>query len=315
MIIKNRNKFFLILLILIIIITVFIIVMGFLFSKNQITYKINDTLEEGNGKKARVILLAGQSNASGCSLDEYLKLNVSNEKYNEYSNGYDNVFINYYCSGNNISEGFVKCKTNQGEMNGYFGPELSMAEKLHELHPNELFFIIKYAWGATDLNKQWLSPKSFGKTGKLYDYFTQFVDQSINYLISKDYDVEIEAICWMQGESDSFSIAHAKAYETHLSNFIYDIRKKFSRYESHDGIALIDATIADNPVYWVYCDLVNQSKINVSLKSPLNVLIDTNAYGLTCQFEPIDNPDRAHYDSMSQVKLGHLFVEYMIPFL
>lgn len=289
--------------------------MGFLFSKNQITYKINDTLEEGNGKKARVILLAGQSNASGCSLDEYLKLNVSNEKYNEYSNGYDNVFINYYCSGNNISEGFVKCKTNQGEMNGYFGPELSMAEKLHELYPNELFFIIKYAWGATDLNKQWLSPKSFGKTGKLYDYFTQFVDQSINYLISKDYDVEIEAICWMQGESDSFSIAHAKAYETHLSNFIYDIRKKFSRYESHDGIALIDATIADNPVYWVYCDLVNQSKINVSLKSPLNVLIDTNAYGLTCQFEPIDNPDRAHYDSMSQVKLGHLFVEYMIPFL
>lgn len=313
---KNKKiKFFLITFIFIILVMIIIFITGFISLSNRVDYLINDTLEEGNGQKAKVILLAGQSNASGCSLDEYLKLNVSNEKYNEYSNGYDNVFINYYCSGNNISEGFVKCKTNQGEMNGYFGPELSMAEKLHELQPNELFFIIKYAWGATDLNKQWLSPKSFGKTGKIYDYFTQFVDQSINYLISKDYDVEIEAICWMQGESDSFSIAHAKAYETHLSNFIYDIRKKFSRYESHDGIALIDATIADNPVYWVYCDLVNQSKINVSLKSPLNVLIDTNAYGLTCQFEPIDNPDRAHYDSMSQVKLGHLFVEYMIPFL
>ena len=37
--------------------------------ENQITFTINDTLPDGNGKEATVILLGGQSNASGCSLD------------------------------------------------------------------------------------------------------------------------------------------------------------------------------------------------------------------------------------------------------
>ena len=37
------------------------------------TFTINDTLPDGQGKKATIILLAGQSNASGCSSDEYLK--------------------------------------------------------------------------------------------------------------------------------------------------------------------------------------------------------------------------------------------------
>ena len=47
-----------------------------IFAKKQ-SFTINDTLEDGHGKKATVILLGGQSNASGCSLDEYLKMNVS----------------------------------------------------------------------------------------------------------------------------------------------------------------------------------------------------------------------------------------------
>ena len=118
--------------------------MGILeYRKNQITFVINDTLPDGDGKKAKIILLGGQSNASGCSSDEYLKKNVSANKYSEYANGYDNVYINFL-SGANISEGFVKCSTKQGEMENSFGPELGLAEKLHETKPTELFFIIKF---------------------------------------------------------------------------------------------------------------------------------------------------------------------------
>ena len=62
------------------------------YRKNQITFAINDTLPDGDGKKAKIILLGGQSNASGCSSDEYLKKNVSANKYSEYANGYDNVY-------------------------------------------------------------------------------------------------------------------------------------------------------------------------------------------------------------------------------
>lgn len=283
------------------------------YFNNKITYQINDTLPDGDGKMARVIILGGQSNASGCSLDEYLKQNVSPQKYAEYQNGYDNVYINYL-SGKNMSEGFVKCATLQGELDGAFGPELGLAEKLHQMYPDELFFIVKCAWGGTNLYEQWLSPSSFGKTGKLYKHFIAFVSQSIKYLKSKDYDIKIEGMCWMQGESDSFSVDTATNYEVNLLNFIKDIRSEFSKYSSNDGIAFVDATIAPNSVFWVYHELVNQSKINVSQKSPINALIDTNKEALDCSKEPMPNPDIPHYDSLSQIKLGHLFAEKVSQF-
>ena len=275
-------------------------------SEDKIVFTVKDTLPDGGGKTMRVILLGGQSNASGCSRDDYLKMNVSEEKYQEYSDGYDNVYINYL-SGANMSEAFVKCSTLQGEMEGCFGPELGLAEKLHEMYPDEDFVIIKCAWGGTNLYEQWLSPSSNGKTGKLYKQFVKFVKTSIDYLEGKNYEVSIEAMCWMQGESDSFLVSSAENYGKHLNNFIEDIRGEFSDYASEDGIAFIDAYIADNPVYWVYCDEVNAGKREVSKLSDKNFVVDTIAEGLAFSNEPADNPDLAHYDSMSEILLGHLF--------
>ena len=285
-----------------------------IYSKNKINFPVNDTLVDGEGKSAKVIILAGQSNASGCSIDEYLKKNVSDEKYKEYSDGYENVYINYFVSERNQSHGFVKATTCQGEAGGYFGPELGMAEKLNELYPNEIFFIIKYAWGGTALLDKWLSPSSEGKTGKLYQQYIRFVELSMEYLESKNYDAKIEGICFMQGESDSFSVEDGTKYEERLANFIKDSRKEFKRYAAEDGIAFIDAYIANLPNYWVYCDLVNESKRKVSELSELNVVIDTNAQGLTTSNEPYDGPDMAHYDSLSEIKLGHLFIEELVKF-
>ena len=281
----------------------------------KVDFIVQDTLPAGNGKTARVILLGGQSNASGCSRDEYLQKNTTAEKYSEYKNGYDNVYINYFASATNESQGFVKCATAQGEAGGYFGPELGMAEKLNELFPDESFFIIKYAWGGTNLFEQWLSPSSKGKTGALYNSFVKFVEKSLEYLVLKGYEVKIEGMCWMQGESDSFSVKNATAYESNLKNFINDVRKSFSSYAANDGIAFVDASIADNPVFWVYCEEVNKSKQKVADTSPLNLLVDTNANGLTCSKEPEDAPDLAHYDSLSELKLGHLFIEELSLFL
>lgn len=277
-------------------------------------FTINDTLPDGEGKTATVIILAGQSNAAGCSLDEYLQKNVSAEKYAEYKNGYDNVYINNY-SDNRLTNGFVKCSVLQGGPDGCFGPELGLADKLHELYPDRTFYIVKCAWSGTNLFEQWLSPSSEGKTGKLYTEFITYVQTSIRYLQSKNYNVEIEAMCWMQGESDSFSVENGVNYENHLTNFIGDIRKHFKSYLSKDGMAFVDAYIADNPMYWVYCDYVNESKKNVADSSPMNVVIDTIAHGLSCSEEPVGTVDMAHYDSLSEIKLGHLFAEEVAKFL
>lgn len=282
---------------------------------NEISYTVEDFLPDGEGKSAKVILLGGQSNASGCSHTEYLEKNVSSEKFAEYENGYDNVYINYFSSGANQSHGFVKCATNQGEAGGCFGPELGMAERLNELYPDETFFIIKWAWGGTDLHTKWLSPSSRGQTGELYKHFVAYVEASLRYLENKNYDIKIEGMCWMQGESDSFSVADGNLYEVRLSNFIKDIRKRFARYADDDGIAFVDAYIADNPVFWVYCDLVNESKRAVADSSPLNVVVDTNAEGLVCTEEPQPDPDIAHYDSMSEIKLGHMFIDALSEFM
>ena len=284
------------------------------YRKGLIDFKINDNLINGNGKKAKVIILAGQSNAAGCSGEEYLEKNVSNDKYLEYKNGYDNIYINYYVTGKNSSDGFVETSTNQGEPGGNFGPEVGIAEKLNELYPNETFFIIKFAWSASEMYTQWTSPSSEGKTGIIYRNFVRYIDKNLKYLASKDYDVSIEGICWMQGESDSFFVETATDYEAHLSNFIKDLRKKYDDYASNDGIALIDAYIAASPAYWVYYDLVNASKKAVADSSPINVVIDTNAHGLACDKEPEENPDIPHYDSLSQLKLGNLFAEQLIQF-
>lgn len=283
--------------------------------KDRLDFTINDTLPEGYGKNAKVIILAGQSNAAGCSSEQYLEQNVSSEKFSEYKNGYDNVYINSYVTNRNETKGFIQTTTNLGEPGGHFGPEVGLAEKLHESNKDQLYFIIKFTWSASDLFNQWLSPSSKGKTGMLYKNFTRYVNQSIRYLKSKNYDVSIEGICWMQGESDAFTIENGTNYEIHLKNFIKDLRKEFDRFSSSDGIAFIDAYIAASPAYWVYYELVNESKRKVAESSSMNVVIDTNAHGLETHKEPIEQPDMAHYDSLSEIKLGHLFAQYLFEFL
>ena len=275
------------------------------------------TLPNGHGKKATVILLAGQSNAAGCSHDEYLKMTATPEKYAEYEAGYDNVYINYFVSATNESRGFVKCGARQGEAIDFygFGPELGLAEKLHEEHPDEMFFIIKYAWGGTDLARAWAAPSSEGDTGSLYNSLLELTRQSMAYLEAKNYDVSIRAMCWMQGESDSISDEDAAAYERNLENLISDIRSDLSAFADEDGIAFIDAAIADEVIFWPNAGVINTAKRTVADRSPLNVFVDTNAAGLTTLGEPQPDHDIAHYDSQSEIKLGHLFAEAVSRFL
>jgi hypothetical protein len=45
------------------------------------------------------------------------------------------------------------------------------------------------------------------------------------------------------------------------------------------------------------------------------VLVDTISAGLICTEEPEGAPDIPHYDSMSEIKLGHLFAEQISAFL
>lgn len=305
-----KRKVFLIL-IVVLIVTAGMCIGGYFFCGNKdkvdttkanTDFIINDNLEKGNGKKVKVFLLAGQSNASGASHTKELKGNISEEKFSKYETGYNDIYINYYNdNGNNASLGFTKVKLNQGCADGFFGPELGIAEKLDEFYPDETIFIIKYAWGGSNLHTQWDS-----KYGNIYKAFIKFTKESLEYLNSKNYNIDIVAMMWMQGESDA-NIPYAREYENNLLEMISSIRQEFKEY-IHDNMYFIDAYISSSG-FWKQYKTINKAKQSICDSSSINICIDTIAEGLTFDKEPIGNPDLAHYDSLSEIKLGHLFVE------
>ena len=119
----------------------------------------------------------------------------------------------------------------------------------------------------------------------------------------------------MQGESDSVYTISTMFYEYNLKNFISDVRCEFGDYDDDDGMAFIDAYIADDIIFWVHADRVNNAKYSVSQTSPMNAVVETTGNGLTCTEEPIDSPDLAHFDSISQIELGHLFADSLSSFM
>lgn len=258
-------------------------------------FTINDTLEDGAGKQVKVIILAGQSNATGVSHTNILKEKISQEKYQEYVNGYKNVYINYNTeNGTNKSNGFVHTNI---ESYHWFGPEIGIAEKLGQ--KNEEYYIIKYSYGGSNLYEHWKKENQC-----LYKGLVEFTNKSIDYLKSKNYNPEIIAMCWMQGESDAFGQT-AKKYYNNTTRFVSSIREEFG------DIKWIDAGISDSP-YWKKYQTINDCKLRFSKLSDKNYYIDTIKEGLTYNLEPETNPDLAHYDTLSQIKLGHLFAETVL---
>lgn len=308
---KNKKKIIL----LVVLVAVLLIIGICLYFSNRdvkdstaanMEFTINDTLKDGEGKKVKVFLLAGQSNASGVASKEELKKNISDESYLKYQTGFYNVYINYYNdNGSNKSLGFINVKLDQGYTLGYFGPELGMGEKFNELYPNETIFIIKYAWGGSNLHTQWDS-----KNGNLYKAFIKFTKESMEYLKSKNYDAEIVSMMWMQGESDA-NLSYASEYKNNLLRMLSSTSKELDNYIQNEGMYFIDAYISQS-IYWTEYKTINKAKQKVCDSSSLNMCIDTIKEGLTFDKEPESTPNLAHYDSLSELKLGHLFVQTYI---
>lgn len=117
------------------------------------SYPAPDSLEDGGGKRARVIILIGQSNATGCSLNSYLEKNVPAEDFARYAAGFDSVLINYCLDDQKYtSAGEFRKVDLTAAAEGCFGPELGMAEVLSEAYPDETIFILKYTMSGYSLH-------------------------------------------------------------------------------------------------------------------------------------------------------------------
>ena len=273
-------------------------------------YRLSENLPQGEGQRVKVILLLGQSNASGSSIVSYLEKNTPPEDFARYSEGYPSVLINYCIDDHNAcSEGeYVKVDLTCGASNGFFGPEVGMADKLSAAYPDETVFILKYTMSGYSLHHHWLCA---GQRGSVYNAFLAFVTANMEHLAVLGYDARIGAICWMQGESDT-TVFKAERYFENQSAFVSYLRNDLAPYAEDGGIYFIDAGISDSP----YCEpaysTVNQAKLRFSEFSQLNLFFSTIDAGLTIHKEPEGDPDWGHYDALCELQLGHLFAEYVI---
>lgn len=266
--------------------------------------------EEEDDNVAQVVVLLGQSNMEGHTNMQYLQKTVP-DKAVMYSEGFQDVKIAFHNSGDYTSgTKFVDVKLGLGVSTHQFGPEVGIAETMHNAKKKNVF-LVKYAIGATSLSGHWISPSCrAGGGGPLYKAAVKYVLECMDALEDMGYYPEIKAICWMQGEDDSNGSQY-NSYYTYTTNFVKDLREDLKLYMDLGGIGFVDAAIAAIDV-WQQHDIINNAKKQNAEEDELSEFIDTNAAGLHTNYEPVGAVDIYHYDSDSMIKLGQLFGNVLI---
>ena len=273
-------------------------------------------------KPVDVVVISGQSNAVGCTHTKCIARSIGSMKEKEYMRGYEGIQIAYdswtkdvdgnnnaifYSQNKSKDNNFVKVMLGQGNSLATFGPEIGIAERMHEKYAGKLF-LIKYACGASNLKDDWAKRNS-----PMYNRFIEYVKLQMGNLKDQGYIPTIKAFCWMQGEGDSYD-GYYQEYYDNLKEFVGNVRTDLKELSGNKDMPFIDAGINNSP-QWQYYRKVNEAKEQFANDSDNNIYIDTIAAGLHTNEEPFDTPDTAHYDTESQVLLGNLFAEQFEKYL
>lgn len=268
--------------------------------------------DESDPNEVKIVILAGQSNAVGVGHTKHLEDHFSKAKVMEYKVGYENVKINYSSHGK-VSNGFVNTTINCTQVGkDTFGPEVGMAEIFNAEQPANSVYIVKCAFGATNLSHDWLSPSgektvdsTDDKTGWCYDELIKILGESIEMLEAQGYNPRIHGFCWMQGESDAGDANDVNKYITRYRLLLKDLTKEFEGYFD-ENCDFVDAGISQT---WMFYDRMNKIKKDFAEDNENYHYIDTIKEGLTVLNEPHGAVDPYHYDSDSVIKLGQLFAK------
>ena len=204
-------------------------------------------------------LVAGQSNAAGCSYFNEAFANIDPN----FTKGYSNIYYSGMAAGGypyatKYTYDMVPMRIGFGSSIDSFGPELGMAKALSQYYNEEtgrVAAIIKYAYGGTALHDtlsnqnfaegswippSWLAthePVDADKSGGLFRAFVKQIEGCIADYEAAGYDVNIVAAYWMQGESD---VGH------HATNGLYD---DMFKYWVEDLRASVVKMTGDNKYY------------------------------------------------------------------
>lgn len=237
-----------------------------------------------------VIILAGQSNATGYARSDLLLNQISYDESLELITGFKEQKIIVYLDNTirNASPtiiNFTNVRLGQGGNQFCFGLEIGLSYILNR--EQKEIIIIKYTAPGQIIN-------FFVNENGLDNSFSDFIETSLQTIKKNGYSPTIKALCFMQGESDAIYYISAVNYKKNLNNLISNIRKRYG-----ENIILIDAPITAWELFFPdnYQSIVNDAKLSVSLADSRNFLIDST--GL------VKNPyDSTHYDAASEFELG-----------
>jgi len=166
---------------------------------------------------------------------------------------------------------------------GRFGPEVSFAHHMSRRFPNDEHVIIKYAAGGSDM-QQWMPGNRY------YQNMLREVRFSL-----KRRSARVDAIFWMQGESDAKNKYRASHYGNRLSQFIRSLRRDLKSPSSMFVIGQINPKGNGYPMV----SQIQQKQQQVNSQVWNTRLV--SSHGLS------KSHDNVHYSAQGQVELGRRF--------
>ena len=271
----------------------------------------------------RVFYLGGQSNMQGYGKNNELPAALTKKFKNVFIFQGNPVGDNEKNAGigiwDNLKPGHGDGFTSDGKTNKLsekFGIELSFAQKMQELYPNQKIAIIKYSRIGSSIDS--IGNKNFGswdpdfdkKHSNQYGHFLKtienaFADQDIN----DDGVIDVlvpTAIFWMQGESD------ADKTEAIAENYFNQLKKLMDLMRAalrNNHLPIVIGKISDSEQdpdgkVWDYCEIVQYAQEKFCKQDPNAAIIRaTKNYKYS---------DKYHYISAAYVDFG---IEFANEFL
>ena len=235
-----------------------------------------------------VYLLGGQSNMSGVGSSGSDLTGVYASPLREVRMWKNNSYVS-------LKNGF---SLNDGSGTGFgaeigFGFALEAARKAGTANTEEIY-LVKYALGSTSLDVDW----NINGVNNQYDKFTASVDSALANLTNAGLGYKVEAMLWMQGESDADIATRANNYASNLTNLIGDVR---SRYGSGTDFVIGRLHEELDPVRYLYDDIVRNAQTNVANSNPRNSWVNTDDLAV--------GADHKHFTSAGHLALGVAFAD------
>lgn len=170
-----------------------------------------------------------------------------------------------------------------------FGPELTAGQALSTAAGGQTVGIVKFAINGTNLFSQW-NPDN---AGQLYDQMMTRVNQSLAALTGLGHTPVVSGFLWMQGESDTDTLAHANAYQANLTKLIENVRA--------------DVGNANLPV--VIGQINNAFTFTNNVRQAQHTVANNLAYVTLAQTDDLQRAagDLIHFSTQGTLDLGNRF--------